>query len=85
MTPDLVITVRAAAASGRGDAQLSQWARLIESEYREMPGLSLTETQIRRLWQLDSASTTQLIRTLIASGFLHRTARGTYVRGRTAR
>jgi len=32
---------------------LQDWLALIEAEYRESPGLSLTKAQARRLWGLD--------------------------------
>jgi len=42
-----------AAAQNTGDTQLLP---RIEGEYREMPGLSLTVSQVERLWGLDSST-----------------------------
>ena len=53
--------------------------RRIESEYREMPGLNLTEAQARRLWDLDDTCSLALT-TLLEQRFLKCTASGTYVR-----
>jgi len=51
----------------------------IKSEYREMPGLSLTVEQACRLWNLDRAACEQMLGTLVAEGSLVRTARGRFV------
>jgi hypothetical protein len=53
----------------------------IRSEYREMPGLKLTEAQARRLWNLDGPTCRLVLGTLHDERFLTRTLRGTYVRG----
>jgi hypothetical protein len=53
----------------------------IRSEYREMPGLKLTEAQARRLWNLDDPTCRLVLSTLQDERFLKRTPRGTYVRG----
>ena len=53
--------------------------RRVRSEYLEMPGLTLTLAQARRLWHLDEASCEQLLDALIDSGFLRRTWKGTFV------
>ncbi|MGE3274420.1 MAG: hypothetical protein AB7O67_04870 [Vicinamibacterales bacterium] len=52
----------------------------VQREYREMPGLSLTERQSRRLWDLDPQTCRRVLATLVAQRFLRRTADGTYVR-----
>ena len=52
----------------------------IESEYREMPGLKLTEAQARRLWDLDGDTCSLVLTTLMEQRFLKCTANGTYVR-----
>jgi hypothetical protein len=53
----------------------------IRGEYLEMPGLSLTEQQAERLWGFDPTVCQALLDALAQSGFLRRTANGTYVRG----
>ena len=55
--------------------------RRIQSEYREMPGLKLTEAQARRLWDIDGRTCRLVLTTLLEQRFLKRTPSGTYVRG----
>ena len=52
----------------------------IRNEYREMPGLNLTEAQVRRLWSLDSHTCHVALTMLLKQRFLRRTASGTYIR-----
>ena len=56
------------------------WLERVRGEYREMPGLCLTESQAQRLWGLDSASCRALFDALVQSGSLRRTEQGSYVR-----
>jgi hypothetical protein len=56
--------------------------RRIESEYREMPGLCLTEAQAQRLWGLDHATCVQVLRLLVTRRILKRTKAGLYLRAR---
>lgn len=51
----------------------------VRREYREMPGLSLTEAQAQRLWHVDRSICRVALRTLLECRFLKRTATGTYV------
>ena len=51
----------------------------IQGEYHEMPGLSLTEAQARRLWGLDSGTCSVALRKLTELRVLRRTDRGFYV------
>ncbi len=44
----------------------------IVGEYLEMPGLNLTIPQACRLWNLDRDACTQMLDTLVATGFLRR-------------
>jgi hypothetical protein len=62
------------------DATVSDWVQLVRAEYAEMPGLKLTERQIRRLWNLDAALCDAVIASLIAGRFLKQTGGETYVR-----
>jgi hypothetical protein len=55
---------------------------LLRAEYWEMPGLALTRAQVERLWQLNRDLSTALLSQLECEGFLHRTAKDTYVRSR---
>ena len=52
----------------------------IQSEYREMPGLKLTEAQARRLWNLDGSTCNLVLTMLLEQQFLRRTSNGTYIR-----
>ena len=52
------------------DEELLEWGLRIEAEYREMPGLRLTEIQMQRLWGLDSHSCSRLVAVLVARGVL---------------
>lgn len=56
-------------------------AQRVDSEYHEMPGLSLTAAQARRLWRLDSVTCDRVLESLVREGHLRRTADGMYVRG----
>lgn len=58
-------------------------AKLIErvqGEYREMPGLILTNVQAQRLWGLDERTCTLVLTALVDQQFLRRTPAGTYLR-----
>jgi hypothetical protein len=50
----------------------------IEGEYREMPGLRLTESQARRLWNLDESTCRLALKALVDAGFLTRFASGAF-------
>ena len=52
----------------------------IEAEYRQMPGLSITETQAQRLWALDNMTCRRALDTLVQRGILRRTRCDEYVR-----
>ena len=65
----------------RTPPRLRELVRRIESEYREMPGLSLTASQAERLWGLDSGTCAVVLTTLIERRVLRRTTNGTYLRG----
>ena len=52
----------------------------IQNEYREMPGLILTEAQARRLWSIDAQTCRAVLGALLHQRFLRRTAAGAYVR-----
>ena len=54
--------------------------RRIQNEYREMPGLILTEAQARRLWAIDAQTCRAVLGALLQRRFLRRTATGAYVR-----
>ena len=54
----------------------------VQGEYRDMPGLKLTEAQAQRLLGIDCDTCAVVLSTLIERGFLRRTDNGRYVRAR---
>ena len=63
---------------------VSEWLTRIEAEYREMPGLQLTEPQMRRLWGLDAATCAAIIAALVGSGILCETPKHRYALSATS-
>ena len=61
-------------------ASFCDWARLIQAEFSEMPGLHLSKRQAQRLWNLDDQTAEIVFDALEASHFLKRMATGTYSR-----
>ncbi|MGE3844856.1 MAG: hypothetical protein AB7I50_25105 [Vicinamibacterales bacterium] len=51
----------------------------IQHEYRYLPGLSLTEVQMCRLWDLDIQTCRELVQLLVADGVLARRRDGALV------
>ena len=71
----------AAEADYRGDdITVRDWMDLIRAEYLEMPGLSLTEPQFERMWNLTPDLAETLLQELQRICFLRRTRKGTFVR-----
>ena len=54
--------------------------RRVQGEYMEMPGLSLTEAQARRLWGLDASLCDALLGALVDAKFLFRTRDGAFMK-----
>ena len=54
--------------------------RRVQAEFLEMPGLLLTEAQVRRLWNLDAATCTTVLAELVRARFLVRTPHGAFMR-----
>jgi len=52
----------------------------VESEYREMPGLSLTLPQAARLWGLDHRTCERVLARLVERRVLKRALNGTFIR-----
>jgi hypothetical protein len=71
---------RSSAPKTRVTATGSVLLQRIQSEYREMPGLILTEDQATRLWALDRDTCRHVLAALLERRFLKRTAGGAYVR-----
>jgi|EndMetStandDraft_9_1072997.scaffolds.fasta_scaffold17597_3 hypothetical protein len=59
--------------------RLNDLITLVRSEYREMPGLSLTLEQAQRLWSLDRPTCVMLFERLVEMGVLRTTKRGRYI------
>jgi len=53
---------------------------LMHMEYAEMPGLRLTFSQARRMWNLTDDVCLRALAALIESGYLERRKDGTYIR-----
>jgi hypothetical protein len=62
------------------DATVRDLTRRVEAEYTEMPGLSVTLAQARRLLGIDRETCVVVMRTLVDRRFLRRTPQGRYVR-----
>ena len=52
----------------------------VQGEYREMPGLKLTDAQAQRLLGIDCDTCAVVLSTLLERGFLRRTNNGLYIR-----
>ncbi len=52
----------------------------VRGEFREMPGLTLTVAQARRLWSLDAPTCSRILSELVETGYLCRTADGVFCR-----
>ena len=53
---------------------------LIQAEYAEMPGLSVTLSQAQRLWAIDRPTCEEVFSRLIGRGVLKLTTKGRFVR-----
>ena len=66
-------------------AELVDWLMRVEAEYREMPGLQLTERQMQRLWGLDGGTCATIVRTLVTRGVLWETPAHSYALATSAK
>jgi hypothetical protein len=66
------------AAAIERQSTVIDWTRVIQAEYREMPGLRLTKPQVRRLWGLDPQTCDRVLDVLVTSAVLKKTPRQTY-------
>jgi hypothetical protein len=62
------------------DRYITDWLQLIRAEYLEIPGLSLTKSQVQRLWGLDPVTSETVLAALVDAKFLRRTRQDAYVR-----
>ena len=60
----------------RIEAGVTVWLNRIRAEYREMPGLSLTQVQMQRLFGFEPHVCEALVNALVAAQVLRRTAKG---------
>ena len=60
-----------------------EWLEVIQAEFVEMPGLTLTVSQAQRLWGLDAATCAVLLGQLAEINFLRPTNDGRYRRVRS--
>ena len=63
----------------RVESGMDTWLNRIRTEYREMPGLSLTQAQMQRLWDVEAPTCEALIDSLLAARVLRRTADGHFI------
>ena len=63
----------------RTESEVTFWLNRIQAEYREMPGLSLTQAQMQRLWGFEPHICEALVDSLMAARVLRRTATGHFV------
>jgi hypothetical protein len=69
----------ATATDVRADIGITTWLNRIRAEYREMPGMSLTQAQMQRLWGFEPYICEALVDSLVAAQILRRTSSGHYV------
>jgi hypothetical protein len=62
------------------ERSVADWVDLVRSEFVEMPGLTLTKWQMRRLWHFDAALCDAVVDALLECGFLRRRADNSYAR-----
>ncbi len=61
-------------------ARIGELLDRIQGEFLELPGLRLTESQARRLWDLDWTTCDALLEALVDVRFLQRAPDGTFVK-----
>jgi len=62
--------------------QVADIARVIDAEFEEMPGMRLTDAQVRRLWNLSKHEAEVVLEYLCRVGRLVRDETGRYFRER---
>ena len=62
------------------ETPVADWVHRVRAEYLEMPGLTLTRSQMRRFWLLDVSLCDAVVDALVASGFLRCRPDDTYAR-----
>jgi hypothetical protein len=64
---------------GEEQVGIRAWLERITADYREMPGLSLSKAQMRRLWGLEAVVCDAVVDALVAAGVFRRTEHDTFV------
>lgn len=59
---------------------MDQLVERVRREFAALPGLRLTEPQMRRLWSLEPSASIRVLQQLVDGAFLRRTLNGTYER-----
>jgi hypothetical protein len=72
--------MRKEAAVNAIDTPITEWLEIIRGEYLELPGLHLTKSQMRRLWDLDPRTCDAIVEALVNTGFLTHTRADRYAR-----
>jgi hypothetical protein len=62
----------------RENLRMGGTARIIDAEFREMPGMRLTPAQAQRLWHLSPDECSRVLDTLVSAGRIARDERGRY-------
>lgn len=70
----------AISGSGSNDLGLGVLVTAVKREYEDMPGLTVTLEQARRLWALEPRTCSVVLTRLVESGYLCRTDAGRYAR-----
>ncbi len=73
-----VVSVRAEIRTPIG--QVRALMAQVQAEYAEMPGLSVTLPQAKRLWTADQQTCEEVFGRLIRCGVLRKTPKGRFVR-----
>lgn len=73
-------TTMTPATTASADTPTTDWLGLIQSEFRESPGLRLSLPQACRFWGLDERISAALFAALVDAGFLRQTRAGAFVR-----
>ena len=61
------------------EPRVDRFIEIVQTEYREMPGLQLTKSQMRRFLGIDVLTCDAVIETLERQRFLRRTRKDVYV------
>ncbi len=62
------------------DTSVERYLKIVQSEYREMPGLQLTKRQLQRFLGIDVRTCETVVTILERERFLRRTPKDQYVR-----